>query len=93
MCDVPTCIAACTRRLWQAACDGGQALAEYALILAVVAVLSVAGLQALRGSIGDTLGDVRKALKTVHGGGNGKGNNGVGNGNGGAVDTVPGKGG
>lgn len=40
----------------------GQGLVEYALIIALVAVVLIAGLQALSGSIAGTFGNVVAAL-------------------------------
>jgi pilus assembly protein Flp/PilA len=42
--------------------EDGQALAEYALILALVAVFCIAALQALGGSISDTLNAIASAI-------------------------------
>jgi pilus assembly protein Flp/PilA len=49
--------------------EEGQGMVEYALIIALVAVLLVGGLVALRGGIGDTFTDIFNALSGVDGGG------------------------
>jgi pilus assembly protein Flp/PilA len=45
--------------------EDGQALAEYALILALVAVFCIAALQALGGSISDTLNAIASAISAA----------------------------
>ena len=49
-------------RLQAARGEEGQGLVEYGLILALIAVLAVAAVTALGGSINDTLGNVADAL-------------------------------
>lgn len=41
----------------------GQGLAEYALILALIAILAIAALTFLSGSINDILSEIGQALK------------------------------
>jgi Flp pilus assembly pilin Flp len=42
--------------------ERGQTMAEYAVVLAVIAVVVVAALELLAGGIGDTLGNVTETL-------------------------------
>ena len=75
--------------------DAGQSLVEYALILALVALVATAALQGAGTSVAGVFDDVSAALtpgNNGHGhgaGGNGQGNNGNGNGN---TGTPPGGG-
>jgi pilus assembly protein Flp/PilA len=42
--------------------EEGQALVEYALILALIAVFAIGALQALGGSVSDTLNSIASAI-------------------------------
>jgi len=42
--------------------EEGQALVEYALILALIAVFAIGALQALGGSVADTLNSIASAI-------------------------------
>ena len=74
--------------------DRGQSLVEYALILALIALVATVTIQGVGASVAAVFDDVSAALTpggNGHGaGGNGQGNNGNGNGN---TGTPPGRGG
>lgn len=68
-------------------CERGVTAIEYAMIAALIAVVLVAAVRALGGTLKTTFNHIEAALPQFSGSsghGNGNGNNGNGNGNGGA---------
>ena len=68
------------KRVWEEI--EGQDLIEYALLIVLVSLLSVAAMKNLASGISNAYGKAATQLNSATGGGNNGGNNGNGNGNG-----------